>query len=120
MEQKYKVNAENTKKYQDNIRKTVESMIRKQSDENREDGLDGRLYKRITKVNHTEQQIADFSEVMRTACEQSFKTTKAPRISQKYKSVPWWTQELIVMRKTTNYLRRKYQRTGEGRTKREK
>ena len=41
---------------------------------------------------------------MRTACEKSPKTTKAPRKSQKYKSVPWWTQEVTAMRKTTNYL----------------
>jgi hypothetical protein len=57
---------------------------------------------------------------MRTACEQSFKTTKAPRTLQKNKSVPWWTQELTAMRKTTNYLRRKYQRTRNNKEQREK
>ena len=84
-EQKFKVNAENRKKYQENIRRTVESMILKQSNENREDDLDERLYKRILKYNHTEQQIEDFSEAMRIACEQSFTTIKDPRISQKHK-----------------------------------
>ena len=86
-------------------------MIRKQSNENGEDDMDERLYKRTMKDNHTEQQIEYFSDAIRTACEKSLKTTKAPRKSQKYKSVPWWTQELTAMRKTTNYLRRKYQRT---------
>ena len=57
---------------------------------------------------------------MRTACEKSLKTTKAPRKSQKNKSVPWWTQELTAMRKTTNYLRRKYQRTRNNEEQREK
>jgi hypothetical protein len=33
--QKHKVNAENTEKYQENVRRAVESMIRKQSNENR-------------------------------------------------------------------------------------
>ena len=101
------MNAENTEKYQENVRRAMESMIRKQSNENRKDDLDERLYKRIIKDNHTEKQIEDFSEAMRTACEKSLKTTKAPRKSQKYKSVPWWTQELTAMRKTTKYLRRK-------------
>ena len=69
--------------------------------------LDERLYDRIIKDNQTEQQIVDFSEAMKAACEKSLKTTKAPRTSQNHRSVPWWTQELTAMRKTTNYLRRK-------------
>jgi hypothetical protein len=57
---------------------------------------------------------------MRRACEQSVKTTKAPRVAQKYKSVPWWTKELTELRKTTNALRRKYQRTRNNAEQREK
>jgi hypothetical protein len=124
MGQRFIVNAENVKKYQGNICRTVESMIRKQSNEqsneNSEDDLDERLYKRILKDNNTAQQIEDFSEAMRLACEQSFKTTKAPREQQKHKSVPWWTQELTAMRKTTNALRRKYQRTRDNAEQRER
>ena len=63
-------------KYKRNIRRIVESRIRKQSNETSEDDLHERLYKRILKVNNTAQQIEDFSEAMRLACEQSFKTTK--------------------------------------------
>jgi hypothetical protein len=111
MGQRFIVNAENMVKYQGNIRRTVESMIRKQSNENSEDDLDERLYKRILMDNNRAQQIEDFSEAIRLACEQSFKTNKAPREPQKHKSVRWWTQELTAMRKTTNSLRREYQRT---------
>jgi hypothetical protein len=107
MGQRFIVNAENMEKYRVNIRRTVTNMIRKRSKENREDDLD----ERILKENNTAQQIEDFSEAMRLACEQLFKTNKAPREPQKHKSVPWWTQELTVMRKTTNTKRRKYQRT---------
>ena len=57
---------------------------------------------------------------MRLACKQSFKTTKAPRAPQKHKSVLWWTKELTEMRKTTNALRRKYQRTRDNAEQREK
>jgi hypothetical protein len=45
--------------------------------ENREDDLHNKLYKRILKDNNTEQQIEEFSEAMRIACEKSFKTKKA-------------------------------------------
>jgi hypothetical protein len=47
-------------------------------------------------------------------------TTKAPRVIQKYKSVPWLTKELTELRKTTNALRRKYQRTRDNTEQREK
>jgi hypothetical protein len=63
-------------------------MIRKESMENSEDDLNERLYKTILKEDNTAQQIEDFSEAMRLAFEQSFKTNKAPREPQKHKSVP--------------------------------
>jgi hypothetical protein len=44
----------------------------------------------------------------------------APGTSKKHKSVPWWTQELTEIRKTTNYLRRKYQKTRDNAEQREK
>ena len=107
-------------KYQGNIRRTVEKMIREQSNKNSEHDLDERLYKRILTDTHTAQQIEDFSEAMRRACEQSFKTTKTPKVTQKYKSVPWWTKELTELRKTTNALRRKYQRSRDNAEQRQK
>jgi hypothetical protein len=57
---------------------------------------------------------------MRRACEQSFKTTKTPKVTQKYKSVPWWTKELTELRKTTNALRRKYKKKKKNAEQREK
>ena len=77
--QKFTVNAKSMEKCQGNIHRTVEKMIREQSNKNSEDDLDERLYKIILTDNHTAQQIEDFSEAMRRACEQSFKTTKTPR-----------------------------------------
>ena len=56
---------------------------------------------------------------MRIACEKTFKTKKATKKSQRNRSVPWWTHELTVMRKTTNHLRRKYQRTRDNAEQRE-
>jgi hypothetical protein len=57
MGQRFVVDAENMEKYQGNIRRTVDSMIRKQSNENSEEDLDERLYKRILKDNYTAQRI---------------------------------------------------------------
>jgi hypothetical protein len=97
-------------KYQGNVRRTVEEMIREHRNTNSADELDKRLHKIILLDNNTAQQIEDFSEAMRRACEQSFKSTKTPKLTQKYKSVPCWKKELTELRKTTKALRRKYQR----------
>ena len=70
------MNSVNTEKYKENIHRTVESIIWERSKENGEDDLDTRLYERILKGNQTEKQIEDFSEAMRIACEQPFKTKK--------------------------------------------
>jgi hypothetical protein len=99
------MNEEGMIKYQGNVCRTVEEMNRKHSNTNSEDDLDERLHKKILSENNTAQQIEEFSEAMRRACEQSFKTTKTPKVTQKYKSVPWWTKELTKLRKTTNALK---------------
>jgi hypothetical protein len=117
--QKYTVNEEGMGKYQGIVRRTVEEMIREHSNTNSEDDLDERLHKRILLDNNTTQQIEDFSEAMRRACEQSFKRTKTPKATQKYKSVPWWTKELTELSKTTNALRRNYQTTTDNKEQRE-
>jgi hypothetical protein len=44
---KFTVNAENIEKYQENIGRTVERMIRKQNNKNSEDDLDETLQKNI-------------------------------------------------------------------------
>ena len=46
----------------------------------------------------------------------SNKSSKVRQLLQKtigFKSVPWWTGELTAMRKKTNAMRRRYQRTGQ-------
>jgi hypothetical protein len=40
-----------------------------------------------------------------------FKYLKSPNTTAKGKSVPWWMDTLTIMRKRTNTLRRRYQRT---------
>jgi hypothetical protein len=107
-------------KYQGNVRRTVEEMIREHTNTNSEDDLDERLHERILSDNNAAQQREDFSEAMRRTCEQSFKTTKTPKVKQKYKSVPWWAKELTELRKTTNALRRKHQKITDNTEQREK
>jgi hypothetical protein len=44
-------------------------------------------------------------------CKKTFKYLKSPNRTAKGKSVPWWKDALQIMRKRTNALKRRYQRT---------
>jgi hypothetical protein len=48
---------------------------------------------------------------VRTTCSEMFKQYTLQTKYRKGKSVPWWSTELTIMRKRTNALRRRYQRT---------
>jgi len=98
-ERKFRVNSVNIEKYKENIHRTVEKIIWERSKENGEIDMDIRHYERIIKVINTEKQIEDFSEAMRIACEQSFKTKKARKAPQNNKSVPWWIHKITAARK---------------------
>jgi hypothetical protein len=58
-----------------------------------------------------EELIEEFHDIMRVACSKSFRTQRASKKTMSNKSVPWWTEELTIMRKRVNALRRRYQRT---------
>jgi hypothetical protein len=58
-----------------------------------------------------EQLIEEFHKVLKLACSKSFRTQRATRKAMSNKSVPWWTEELTIMRKRLNALRLRYQRT---------
>jgi hypothetical protein len=62
-------------------------------------------------LNDIESSVDLFQEALISSCNKSFKIRRATRITTKYKSVPWWTEKLTLMRKRTNALRRRYQRT---------
>jgi len=47
-------------------------------------------------------------EVIQTTCSE---ICKPPNTEVKEKTIPWWTELLNIMRKRTNAMRRRYQRT---------
>ena len=58
-----------------------------------------------------ERTVKGFENAITTACKLSFRVRKAPTRRLENKSVPWWTQDLLILRKKTNALRRRFQRT---------
>ena len=62
------------------------------------------------KGTEIEKLIEEFQEALKAACDKSFRQQTVREITTNI-SVPWWTDELTVMRKSTNVLRRRYQKT---------
>jgi hypothetical protein len=61
----------------------------------------------VKEENDTETAVDQFQEALKLACNETFKKRKATK-KEKYKSVPWWTQELTLKRKRVNAARRRY------------
>jgi hypothetical protein len=55
----------------------------------------------------TEKSTEEFHEVLKLACNKSFRTNRASKKAMAHKPVPWWTEELTITRKRTNALRRR-------------
>ena len=66
---------------------------------------------RVRERQDIEQEIDNFHGTIKTACDKTFRRSQATGKTTNIRSIPWWTGELTVMRKHTNTLRRRYQRT---------
>jgi len=55
--------------------------------------------------------IENFDKTIQLICKETLKPRNLSHTFAKGKSVPWWTEALTTLRKRTNTLRRRYQRT---------
>jgi len=58
-----------------------------------------------------EKAIEEFHEVLMVACNESFRTKRVSKRMTLNRTMPWLTEELTIMRKRLNELRRRYKRT---------
>ena len=72
--------------------------------------LDKYLSTKITTEEDLEQNIDLFAEAVQSVCRRTFQNTTIWEKTSKKKSVPWWTDNLTLMRKTVNACRRLFQR----------
>jgi hypothetical protein len=100
------ITKESLAKFQGNILQIVKTKLGKNHDIEVED-LDDTLSSLLTEETDTETRIDEFSEALKLACNTSFQTHRATEKT----TVPWWTEELTMLRKRTNAQRRLYQRT---------
>jgi len=68
------------------------------------------LASQVEEANDIERAVSLFQETLIPSCNKSFKKNNATKKAN-HKSVPWWTEELTLMRKRINALRKRFQRT---------
>ena len=85
-----------------------------------ESDLDIKLEENIEKSADIKSDMARYKEALWKACSSSFGIPNRKGKEPKGKTVPWWTNDLTVLRKRVNSDRRKYQRTTTNRMLREK
>jgi len=68
--------------------------------------LDNELATQTKETCDTEKVVDKLQEAITTACNNSFRNAETNKKWTKYKSMPWWTQELTIKRKRLNALRR--------------
>lgn len=108
---RYLVQKCNIGKFKANLLRLAENKICETNTKREPADLDNTLCKRVLAENDIETSIDEFYEVLTLACSESFRTHRGSKRTTADKSVPWWTDELTIMRKRLNALRRRYQRT---------
>ena len=73
--------------------------------------LDKHLSTKTTTENNLEQHIELISEAIQSACYATFLKTTTRKKNNNKKTVPWWTDNLTIIRKRVNAYRRLFQRT---------
>ena len=110
-ELKYKFTKEGKEKFQSNL---IRLAGQKLCDTHNAGGTETRdkiLCTRATKELDIEKSVKEFCEILEVACRNSFQTLRVTKTALTHKTVPWWSDELTIMRKRLNALRRRYQRT---------
>jgi len=106
----YITNKNSLAKFQGNVQQIVMTQQGKNHDTETEN-LEETFSSIITAELDIEKRIDEFGEVIKLACNKSFQKHGATKKITAHKTVPWWTQELTVLRKRTDAQSRLYQRT---------
>ena len=108
---RYLVKKENYMEFKEHLTQLVKTELREFQNAETNEDLDTMLCTRIFEDENIEKYAEEFHEILKTACNKTFRKHRNLKTTTTHKSVPWWTEELTILRKRTNALRRRYQRT---------
>ena len=108
---RYLFKKENYATFQENLIQLAETTLCGLHKAETTDDLDIMLCARIAEEADVEKSIEEFHVILKTACNKTYRKHRTSKKTTTHKSVPWWTEELTILRKRTNALRRRHQRT---------
>jgi hypothetical protein len=95
----------NLKKFDNNLSRIVTTKFRMEQAESVH--LDKDLATQAKEANDIKTAVDIFQKALILSCNKTIKKRSKTK-KKKYKSVPWWTEELTLTRKRINSLRRRY------------
>jgi hypothetical protein len=98
-------------KFQGSLIQIMEQLLSGMNNERKVEGLDEHLSQRVAAAPCMKTVTEEFQEALEAACRSSFRIRNTTQKATSHKSVPWWTQNLTILREKVNAQRRKYQRT---------
>jgi hypothetical protein len=109
-EVRYEVTKEYKEKFHINLIQMVEQKLCETNVVGGTEMLEEALCSRVANEPDMDIIVEEIDEVLDLACRSSFKILRATKTVLLHKSVPWWSEELPVLRKSVNALRSRYQR----------
>jgi len=103
-EVKYKVRKDDKKAFKQNLTRLFEQKLAKTRNVVSTQTLDNVLCTRVTNAPGVELLVEEFYEVLEAACRTSFRYSRPTHANSTHKTVPWWSEELTMMRKRLNSL----------------
>jgi hypothetical protein len=98
---RYIVNEQSLDKFDKNLIKSVAAKFQKQNVKDLP-SLDNEIATKAKEARDIEEAVDKLQEAITLACNNSFETAETVPKRNNYNSVPWWTQELTINRKTPN------------------
>ena len=107
----YIVKKENYAIFQENLIQLAKTKPCRLHNAETADDLDNMLSARIAEKTDIENSTEEFHVILKAACNKTYRKHRTSMKTTTHKSVPCWTEELTILRKRTNALRRRHQRT---------
>jgi len=107
-EPRYRIKEHQLTKFSEKLKSNITKTFQMEEKERNTSEIDEELSSQAKEYTDIGQFTIKLEEVIQTTCSE---ICKPPNTEVKGKTIPWWTESLRIMRKRTNALRRRYQRT---------
>jgi len=108
---KYIVNPEKLEDFDATILREYSTIVSDYNTTGDVNSLDEELCNMANAEPDTSKLVTEYEKIVNAACKANFKTRRPTQKLITERSVPWWSDELTILRKKINALRRRYQRT---------